>query len=67
MSGPPPPLPIPYFLQKSHLQSSFEQYKWLVEFCDKHKEKADQVFSAELPLCKEMVELLPYKLNSSLQ
>lgn len=52
-------------VQKSHLQSSFEQYKWLVDYCERHKEVAEKVFSVELPLCKEMVELLPYRMTAT--
>ena len=54
-------------LQKSYLQSSLDHYKWLVEYCDKHQEMAEQVFSDELPLCKEMVELLPFRLDATAQ
>ena len=54
-------------LQKSYLQSSLDHYKWLVEYCDKHQETAEQVFSDELPLCKEMVELLPFRLDTTAQ
>lgn len=51
-------------MQKSHLSSSLEQYKWLVEYCEQHTEQAEKAFATELPLCKEMLELLPYKMEA---
>ena len=35
---------------------------WLVDYCDAHGEDAEKAFAQELPMCKEMVELLPLKI-----
>lgn len=49
--------------QFKNLESSLECYKWLVEYCDSHVEERNGVFEAELSLCKEMVTLLPQKME----
>lgn len=46
-----------------NLQKAWDHYKWLVDYCDRHKEDAEKHFSKELPLCREMVDLLPYKMQ----
>ena len=35
---------------------------WLVDYCEAHREDAEKAFTQELPMCKEMVELLPLKI-----
>lgn len=50
-------------LQKSHLQYALDNYLWLVDYCDRHRDDAEKAFAQELPMCKEMVELLPLKIS----
>ena len=35
---------------------------WLVDYCEAHRKDAGKAFAQELPMCKEMVELLPLKI-----
>ena len=51
-----------FILQKSYLEKSLDNYTWLVDYCDRHREDAEKAFAQELPMCKEMVELLPLKI-----
>ena len=51
-------------LQRSHLQEALDNYSWLVDYCDGHREAAEKAFAQELPMCKEMVELLPLKISA---
>lgn len=50
--------------QATELQKALEHYEWLVKYCDGHPDEASNVFSDELPICKEMVALLPKRIAS---
>ena len=41
---------------------ALDNYMWLVDYCESHGEDAEKSFAQELPMCKEMVELLPLKI-----
>ena len=49
-------------MQRSHLELALDSYVWLVDYCEAHREDAEKAFTQELPMCKEMVELLPLKI-----
>lgn len=51
-------------MQKANIQRALDLYKWLVDYCGSHKEDAEKTFAEELPLCQEMVDLLPYKITA---
>ncbi|CAB3366462.1 Hypothetical predicted protein [Cloeon dipterum] len=49
-------------VQLRNLNNSIDAYKFIVTYCDKH-ESAKNLMSAELGICREMLELLPLKLR----
>lgn len=53
---------VPSSLQKSQLQTTLDLYSWLVTYCDQHSEAAEKAFADFLPICREMVELLPRRI-----
>lgn len=48
--------------QLKNMQSCKKYFDMIVEHCDKHKHYAD-LMKLELPLCREMAQLLPHKLD----
>ncbi len=60
-------LTIIIIVQKSQLVKSLGLYSSLVSYCDQHTEKADKAFADFLPICREMVELLPRKMAADLR
>lgn len=51
--------------QASELQEALGHYKWIVQYCDSHPDKASGVFTDdELSVCKEMATLLPQRIAS---
>lgn len=47
--------------QLKNVESSLENYKFVVDYCDKYQ-KAKELVSMEYAICKEMVTLLPIKI-----
>ena len=45
----------------SLVDDSYRYYKWFADYCNAHPEDEDFV-KIELPLCMEMVRLLPVKI-----
>lgn len=45
-----------------NLATSLEHYKFIVDYCEKHPEAAQEI-EVELELSKEMVSLLPTKME----
>lgn len=61
----PPELPP---TQRSHyLVAALKRYEWLVKaapkYCTSKEISLDDIFRTEYELCKEMVELLPSRIN----
>lgn len=48
--------------QVSSLSEALLLYRWVVEYHENHSEIVERVFPRELPVCKEMVELMPHKI-----
>lgn len=48
--------------QLENLHNSINAYKFIVDYCEK-RPKAAELIKVELNLCKELVELLPLKIN----
>ncbi|KAB7499245.1 KIF1-binding protein [Armadillidium nasatum] len=44
------------------IKNTLENYKFLVDYCDRNADCAP-LMSLELPVCREMVDLLPYKMQ----
>ncbi|KAL7647673.1 UNVERIFIED_CONTAM: hypothetical protein RMT77_001282 [Armadillidium vulgare] len=44
------------------IKNTLENYKFLVDYCDRNTDCAP-LMSLELPVCREMVDLLPYKMQ----
>ena len=49
--------------QIKNLETSIKSYKWLIEYCESHTEGIQGIFTEELGLCREMVALLPQKIE----
>ena len=49
--------------QIKNLETSIQLYKWLIEYCESHSQDIKEIFIEELGLCKEMVALLPQKIE----
>jgi hypothetical protein len=46
-----------------HLEMALEGYGWLVKYADDHANEVNEVFKEEMKLCKEMMDLLPMRID----
>eukprot|EP00753_Platysulcus_tardus_P000352 PLAT10358.1.p1 GENE.PLAT10358.1~~PLAT10358.1.p1 ORF type:complete len:827 (+),score=416.82 PLAT10358.1:55-2481(+) len=47
----------------THLVEALKCYRWLVDFGERNAEKLNGTFAAELAMCKDMIGLLPMKID----
>lgn len=53
-------------MQLQNIRNSQKYYQMLIKGCEDHVE-AGQLLKAEMGVCKEMAELLPYKIQKLMQ